>query len=156
MKCKYLKSRRKNYQLYYYCSMKKNKIDISECYNCTHKEFKIYNVLKKRTYKQSKKEKNRFSIIYSDLSKCAECSSKIGIELNEIYEGAYRQTSIKYGMVAPMCNRCHKRFHSDRLFSLKYKALFQIEFEKTYSHDEFMVIFKQNYIYLYEKTSLKD
>ncbi len=154
MKCKSLKIRSKKYKSYYYCSILKREIKIDECYNCTHKEYKIYNPLKKRTYMQSKKEKDRFSIIYQDLTKCCVCGSKIGIELNEIFEGAYRQTSIKYGMVAPMCETCHKRFHNDRLFNLYYKKKFQTQFEKLYSHDLFISLFKQDYIYLYKKKKL--
>lgn len=151
MKCKNLKLRRKNYQIYYYCSQLKKEIGISECYNCTHKEYKEYKQLINRSYKQAKKEKKRFSIIYNDLTKCCVCGTKMGIELNEIFEGAYRQTSIKYGMVAPMCLTCHKRFHNDRLFNLNYKKNFQIQFEELYSHDLFINLFKQDYIYLYEK-----
>lgn len=157
MKCKHFKIRKKNNKkerkIYNYCSLLRKEISYFQCQECVGKEYKQYNTLKKRTYKQSKKEKERFSIIYQDLNKCCICGSNVAVELNEIYEGAYRQTSIKYGMVAPMCNKitCHKRFHNDKAFNLKYKVIFQKEFEKTHSHNEFIDIFKQDYIYLYEK-----
>lgn len=108
--------------------------------------------MKKRSRKLNLKEKNRYSIIYQDLTKCAECGSKIGIEKNEVFEGAYRQTSIKFGMVVPLYQKCHKRFHSDRLFNLKYKSMLQKQFMKKHSLEEFISVFKQDYIYLYEKT----
>ena len=150
MKCKNFKIRHKKYKMYFYCTLLKKEIQDSDCVNCKEKEYKHYNALKNRTYKQSKKEKNRFSIIYHNLDKCCVCSSYT-TELNEVFEGAYRQTSIKYGMVMPLCRKCHKRFHDDRLFNLYYKKKFQIEFEKIYSHEEFMNIFKIDYIYLYKK-----
>lgn len=169
MKCKYFKTRKKDNKIerriYNYCSLLKEEITYSRCRECVNKEYhlpdaskmdKTYKLkqkspLKKRTSKQAKKEKNRFSIIYQDLKKCGYCGSEIAIELNEIFEGAYRQTSIKYGMVAPFCHKHHRRFHKNRLFNLKYKSMFQKEYEKTHTHNEFMDIFKQDYIYLYEK-----
>lgn len=166
MKCKYFKTRKKDNKrerrIYNYCTLLREEITRSNCCECVNKEYhfpdagkmeklKQKTPLKKRTSKQSKREKNRFSIIYQGLNKCCYCSSKTGIEKNEVFEGAYRQTSIKYGMVAPFCHKHHQKFHNDRLFNLKYKVLFQREYEKTHSHDEFMDIFKQDYIYLYEK-----
>lgn len=159
MKCKHFKTRKKDNKkerrIYNYCTLLKKEITYTNCTNCKFKEYKQCTILKKRTYKQAKKEKERFSIIYQELNKCCICGSETGVELNEIYEGAYRQTSIKYGMVAPMCNKitCHKRFHNDHLFNLKYKAMFQYKFQETHSKKEFIEIFKQDYIYLYKKNN---
>lgn len=155
MKCKYFKTRKKDNKrerrIYNYCALLREEITYSQCQECVNKEYKQCNVIKKRTSKQAKKEKNRFSIIYQDLKKCCICGSKTGVELNEIYEGAYRQTSIRLGMVAPFCHKHHQRFHNDRAFNLKYKSMFQREYEKTHTHNEFINVFKQDYIYLYEK-----
>lgn len=170
MKCKYFKTRKKDNKrerrIYNYCTLLKEEIIYSQCRECVNKECDLPDVgkmkkleqkspLRKRTSKQNKKEKNRFSIIYQDLNKCSKCGTEHFVELNEVFEGAYRQTSIRLGMVAPFCHKHHQLFHNDRLFNLKYKALFQREYEKMHSHNEFMGIFKQDYIYLYEKeTSL--
>ncbi len=169
MKCKYFKTRKKDNKkerrIYNYCTLLKEEITYSQCRECVNKEYHLSNggkmdktyklkqktPLKKRTSKQVKKEKNRFSIIYQDLKNCCYCGSKDCVELNEVFEGAYRQTSIRLGMVAPFCHKHHQKFHNDRLFNLKYKTMFQKEYEKTHAHDEFMDIFKQDYIYLYEK-----
>lgn len=166
MKCKYFKIRKKDNKkerrIYNYCTLLKEEIKYFQCQECVNKECDLPYAskmkkskqkppLKKRTSKQSKKEKNRFSIIYQELEQCCYCGSETGIEKNEVFEGAYRQTSIRLGMVAPFCHKHHRKFHNDRLFNLKYKVLFQREYEKTHSHDEFMDIFKQDYIYLYEK-----
>lgn len=182
MNCKYYKIRKKNNKkekrIYFYCDYKREEITYCDCRNCAYKEYKefsnqinkafiyqektknstkkgISNQIKKRTYKLAKAEKNRYSIIFSDLSKCCVCNSKENIELNEVYEGSYRQLSIKHGMITPFCQRCHNRFHNDRLMNLYYKSLFQKEFEKAHSRTEFLKIFKKNYIYLFEKEKLK-
>lgn len=148
MNCKHLTLRSKKGKKYYYCRLMKEEITLLNCcQECDSKEYKVYKVLKKRTYKQVKKEKVRFSIIYNDLNKCCNCGSTIGIELNEIYEGAYRRRSIEHGAVAPMCHNCHKKFHNDSTFNLHYKVLFEKEFLKTHSKEEFIRIFGQDYIF---------
>jgi len=136
------------------CKKKKRLISICDCKNCKFKEYEnaiMYNnkrkiTLKKKTYKQSKKEKTRFSIIYKDLTKCAKCGSTYNVQKNEVYEGSKRGISIKYGFVIPLCETCHNRFHSDRQFALYYKKMFQKEFEKTHTRDEFTSIFYRNYL----------
>lgn len=102
--------------------------------------------MKRKSSKLAKAEKNRYSIIYQDLTKCCVCGS-IATEINEVYEGAYRQSSIKYGMCMPMCHSCHMRFHSDRGLALYYKRMFQNKFVETHSLEEFIEIFKQDYHY---------
>lgn len=154
MTCKYYKIRKKNNKkekrIYYYCSKQRKEINYIICKDCSYREDKEIKTIKQRTYKLTKAEKNRFSILYNQLDKCCICGNP-SVELNEVYEGAYRQLSIEYGMVIPLCNLHHKQFHNNRLFALYFKSLFQTEFEKTYSHEEFLKIFKQNYIYLYER-----
>ena len=91
-------------------------------------------------------ERKRFSIIYDNLQKCAECKNTFGVEKNEVYEGSKRTTSMKYGFVVPLCHTCHKRFHNDREFALKYKRMFQRSYEQEHSHDEFMELIHRNYL----------
>lgn len=155
MKCKYLALRSKKSKKYYYCRLLKKEV-VYSCYKeCSSKEYKTYKPLKNRTAKQVKKEKNRFSIIYYDLTKCCNCDSTIGIELNEIYEGAYRRRSIEHGAVAPMCHNCHAKFHNDSTFNLYYKVLFEKEFLKTHSKEEFIKTFGQDYIFKLRKKIAK-
>lgn len=149
-KCKYLRIRSRKYNYYGYCIKYKKEVSVF-CKECKNIEYKQYSTIKSRTYKQVKKEKVRFSIIYNDLNKCCNCGSTIGIELNEIYEGAYRRRSIEHGAVAPMCHNCHKKFHNDSTFNLHYKVLFEKEFLKTHSKEEFIRIFGQDYIFKLRK-----
>lgn len=139
-----------------YCKKLKKKITFKDCSNCPYKEYKQnytdlrVKSIKKKSYKLAKKEKERFSIIYPDLTKCCYCGSKRNVAKNEVYEGAYRQRSMKMGMIAPFCTKCHNRFHNDIMFNLHYKVLFENEFLKTHELEEFIKIFGQDYIFKLE------
>lgn len=91
-------------------------------------------------------ERKRYSIIYDDLSKCAECKNTFGIEKNEVYEGSKRITSMKNGFVVPLCQSCHRRFHNDRQFALKYKMMFQRAYELDHSREEFINLIHRSYL----------
>ncbi len=161
-KCKYLKQRQKDYKWYGYCT-KKGEIVPLFCKGCDDIEYKEKKTLKSRTNKQAKKEKERFSIIYTDLTKCCECGLKTGdfdkrinqytrIEKNEVFEGSYRQVSIRLGMIAPLCIFCHKQFHKDILgMNLSYKVKFEKEYLKTHTREEFIKTFGQDYIFKLEQ-----
>ena len=151
MKCKYHRIRSKKYQYYGYCTKFKKEVSLY-CKECKGNiEYKEQRTLKSRTNRQAKREKERFSIIYRDLTKCCNCGSKTGIEKNEVFEGSYRQTSIRYGMVCPFCETCHTQFHNDIMFNLFYKVMFEKEFLKTHSKEEFIKIFGQDYIFKLEQ-----
>lgn len=155
-----------------YCKKKKKVINIKECSNCKYKgyvtkchELKNLNkkTLKSRSNKLAKKEKGRYSIIYTDLTKCCKCGLKNGdydnrinmytkIEKNEVFEGSYRQVSIKLGMIAPLCIFCHKQFHKDILgMNLSFKVMFEKEYLKTHTIEEFIASFGQDYIFKLEQ-----
>ena len=144
-KCKNLRIRSKKGKLYGYCILLKKEVSIY-C-KCDAIEYKEQKTLKKATYSHFKKEKERFSIIYQDLTKCAECGSKIGhIDKNEVYEGSKRSVSMENGFVVPFCIKCHDRFHNDREFALKYKRMFQIAYEKKHSRQDFLNLIHRNYL----------
>ncbi len=106
-------------------------------------------LLKKRTYKQTKKEKQRYSIIYKDLTKCCVegcLTPYYNVEKNEVYEGAKRTASIKNGFVSPFCKFHHDQFHNDRSFALYYKRMFQKEYERNHSRKDFLKIIHVNYL----------
>ena len=161
-KCINLRIRSRKEIRYGYCVKFKKESIFCKCKNI---EYKQYKKIQKRTSKLLNLENNRYSIIYNDLTACAECGLKNGaydyinneyiiISKNEVFEGAYRQLSIKYGMVCPFCQKCHDRFHNDVLFNLEYKTMFQREFINSHSKEEFISIFKQDYIYKLEKIKI--
>lgn len=132
-----------------YCKKQKMLIKLSNCNCCAFKQYKSktnINTLKKTTLKQNKKEKNRFSIIYPCLTKCAVCGLKMGVQKNEVFEGAKRGVSMQHGFVIPLCDTCHKRFHNDRSFALIYKKKFQAKYEETHSREEFLNLIHHNYL----------
>ncbi len=147
MKCIYFKIRSKKKKRYCYCTLKNKEVSFSCYQECDKKEYKTYKPIKKRTYKQAKKEKERFSIIYSDLSKCCveDCNSAYKVSKNEVFEGAYRNRSIIYGAICPFCEDHHRKFHNDVSFNLKYKIMFQKELIKLYSRDWFIKTFGQDF-----------
>lgn len=100
--------------------------------------------MKKKTNKLAKLERDRFSIMTDDLTKCIVCGMSKQ-DLNEIYPGRNRQNSMKYGLVIPMCRKCHTEYTNNRDMQLKWMKLGQKKFEETYEED-FIDIFKRNYI----------
>lgn len=151
MYCKFCSIKSKKGTKYCYCRLFRKEVAFSCYQECDSKEYKQYKPIKKRTYKLAKKENKRFSIIYDDLTKCCECNFEIGIQKNEVFEGAYRQTSIKNGMICPFCENCHRRFHEDIIFNLKYKVKFQEKYMEDHTLEEFISVFGQNYVYKLEK-----
>lgn len=153
-KCNYFRIRKKKNNTYFYCTLEKCEVQLS-CYReCDKKEYKTYKPMKKRTYRQNKKEKERFSIIYNDLSKCCVkgCLTPYYlVEKNEVFEGAFRNRSINYGAVCPFCKNHHDLFHNNILFNLEYKLLFQNEYINKYSLEWFIKTFGQDYKVKYEK-----
>ncbi len=148
MNCVYKKVRTKKGKKYGYCTLLKKEVNLFNC-KCSSITYKKINPIKSRTNKQSKKEKERFSVIYPDLTKCAICGSKIGINKHEVFYGRNRQNSIKYGLVVPLCFNHHTGddgIHKDKELDLYYKKLFQKKWIKLYgTNEDFIKIFHQNY-----------
>ena len=161
MKCRFLKIRKKNNKIYGYCSkfrVEKN-IYCKECKDLINEQLKeeyqkkiskskneVYKPIKSRSNRLVKAEKYRFSIIGLEKEKCSYCGSYRSIEVNEVFEGKNRQVSIKNGFCISLCYECHEKFHNDREFNLYYKRLFQKEFEKTHSREEFIKLIGRNYL----------
>ena len=133
-----------------YCKKLKSDIKISECSNCKYKEYLIKTnstKLKNRTSKQAKLERNRFSILTSDLDHCVICRAKKE-HLHEVCFGRNRINSIKYGLVIPLCLNCHEEMHRNKEWQEYWHVIAQKRFMEYYhkSIDEFIEIFKINYL----------
>lgn len=150
MNCKNLKQK-VNRKLY--CKKLKSDIMISDCNNCKYKESgyskksPLMTGLKKRTNKQSKLERNRFSILTSDLERCILCGAKKD-HLHEVFFGRNRANSIKYGLVIPLCTSHHVEMHRRKEWQDYWHVIAQKRFMEYYhkSIDEFIEIFKINYL----------
>lgn len=107
--------------------------------------------IKKKSKKLAKLEKNRFSIITKDLENCYLCT-KQGIknipkdDLHELIEGKNRQISMKYGLVIPICRKCHEIVTNDKTLQDKLHKVAQKEFKKHYKTENFVQIFGKNYL----------
>ena len=144
--CKYLKQK---LDRTLWCKLHSKKISLADCSSCDSIDYKLnksVKTLKKAKKSLIEKQKKRFSIINPTLTKCIECGSKIGIELNEIFEGAKRGVSMTHGFVIPLCHQCHQRFHSDREFALKYKRLVQSAYERNHTREDFISLIHHNYL----------
>lgn len=148
MNCKHRKIRSKNYRKYMYCSVLKKEISYNDCSNCEYKEYKEHKPIKKRSYSLSKAEKERFSILTTNLDKCIICGKKRD-NLHEIFYGTgKRQLSIKYGCVIPLCYQHHLEIHNIRnngVLSIIWKVKCQEMFDKVYPNLDFLEIFGKNY-----------
>ena len=107
--------------------------------------------IKKKSSKLVKLERNRFSIITNDLEHCYLCT-KQGIknipkdDLHELIEGKNRQVSMKFGLVIPICRKCHEIVTNDKTLQDKLHKVAQKEFKKHYKTENFVQIFGKNYI----------
>lgn len=171
MKCKNMKVKIGNIP---YCKIKKKEINYRlDCINCKYYEFdKKYvnyskpnrkpdffnrkpdnfkkslkidqNRLKSKSYKLAKLERDRFSILTTDLEHCYICGEKKD-NLHEVYFGNNRINSMKYGCVLPLCYKHHIQIHNDIKLDIYYKILMQKKFIEVYPELSFIDIFKINY-----------
>ncbi len=142
-----------------------------DCANCVYKEYKIHNkstntmqkpvksglsakklqssakVAKKwqKSSKLRKLEKNRTSLFTNDLNHCYICN-KPKDHLHEVIFGKNRINSMKYGLVIPVCNKCHRMIHNDSEIQLEHKKRGQALFNKAYPDLNFIDIFHENYL----------
>lgn len=115
------------------------------CPKNTVKKEKTPTRIKQKSNKLAKKEKNRFSIITTDLEKCYLCKAKKE-DLHEIYEGKNRQLSMKYGLVIPLCRKCHISVTNNKTLQEKLHKVGQKVFKKYYKTENFVKIFGKNYL----------
>lgn len=101
--------------------------------------------IKKKSSGLAKLEKNRFSIITKDLEHCYLCGNQKQ-ELHELVEGKNRQASMKYGLVIPICRKCHILVTNNRTLQEKLHKVAQKEFKKHYKSENFVQIFGKNYL----------
>lgn len=145
MKCKYFTVRSRKYIKFLYCRNLKKEITYNDCKNCLKFESNQKCNIKNKSNKLIKAEKKRFSILTNNLKVCFECG-RPKKHIHEIYKGANRQASIKYGFCIPICEECHSRTEIDIDFLRKFQILCQKEYEKMHSKEEFMRIIGRSYL----------
>ena len=81
---------------------------------------------------------------------CFFCGRVTDLERHHVLGGvANRPLSEKFGLWVWLCPECHRDSHGaqyDRKKNRKLKELAQIAFEARHSHEEWMQIFRKNYL----------
>lgn len=103
------------------------------------------NKIKNKSKKLAKKERNRFSILTKDLEHCYICNAKKE-DLHELLGGKNRKISMQYGLVIPVCRKCHGTIENDETLKKKWHEVAQKEFKKYYKSENFVQIFGKNYL----------
>lgn len=87
--------------------------------------------------------------IVSTYNRCFLCGSSKHIEIHHIFNGPLRKKSTKYGLVVPLCDKCHRGpngVHNNREKMLFIKKTGQQIFQKYYPKLDFISIFHKNYL----------
>ena len=90
------------------------------------------------------------SIITNELERCLVCGTYADIHKHELYGGAYKQLSIQYGLVVPLCIRhldmSKNGIYFNKILDKKLKQQGQKAFEYNYPELKFSKIFGKNYL----------
>jgi hypothetical protein len=92
----------------------------------------------------------RYSIL-NNLDFCYFCG-KPREAIHEVFYGIDRQASIRNGFCVGLCNYNHNMsdnsVHFNKKMDLKLKRLYQEEYEKNHTREEFIKIIGKNYLTL--------
>ena len=89
------------------------------------------------------------SIVQQDGSRCFVCGRMTGLERHHILGGPNRKWSEKYKLTVMLCQEHHTGKNGaqyDRQLGDSLKRLAQIAFEARHSHEEWMQVFRKNYL----------
>lgn len=91
----------------------------------------------------------RYSIL-NNLDKCYFCGTKAQC-IHEVFFGtSNRKKSIENGFCIGLCNKHHNMsnnsVHFNKKMDLELKQLYQKEFEKKYTRDEFIKLIGKSYL----------
>lgn len=146
-KCQNLRVRKKNKEIYYYCTKTRKNV-FKTCYmECLDKEYKIPKPLKKKSNNQKQIESKRFSILQQNKSKCYFCDKR-AVDTHELIKGRNRQNCIKWGLLVYLCRDCHRRTEEDSEFYQETRKLAQEIWQEHYNKNEkdFLKEFRRNYL----------
>jgi len=81
---------------------------------------------------------------------CYICGRGKPLHRHHIYAGSLRNTSERMGAVVMLCPSCHTTgkfaVHNDPKMNLWLKQVWQREFEKTHTREDFIKLFRRNYL----------
>lgn len=86
------------------------------------------------------------SIMTKDLDTCFLCG-KPREQFHHVMNGAYRKKSEKYGLIVPLCHKCHARVHDTNEEDYRLlKRLAQADFLMEHSNNLWLKEFGKNYL----------
>jgi hypothetical protein len=87
------------------------------------------------------------SIITNNFDVCYVCG-KPRQQFHHIMNGAYRKKSEKYGLIIPICEKCHREVHDspNQELNRKLKADAQATFMMEHTYAEWLREFGRNYL----------
>lgn len=94
--------------------------------------------IKQKSSKLAKLERNRYSIITYNLDICYVCQKHKKDHFDEVFGGRNRQTSMKYGLVIPICFKCHRKLTDNPLLKKEIQEEAKQKFIKKYSEEKFI------------------
>lgn len=81
---------------------------------------------------------------------CFVCGSTRNLELHHIMHGtANRRLSTRYKLTCWLCKGCHtgkNGVHHNAVLNRHLQQVAQTKFEETHTHEEWMKLFKKNYL----------
>ena len=98
-----------------------------------------------KTYKLSKLERNRYSILTDDMAHCYLCGVPI-VEVHEICGGNNRRISMENGFCVPLCRHHHMQVTVNNTMNRELKQICQKKFEETHTREDWMQLIRKNYL----------
>lgn len=103
--------------------------------------------IKQKSSKLTKKEKERFSILQENKTKCFLCGKYFErLDKHEAFGGSNRQKSMEWGLVYYLCRKCHTKAEIERVTKKYLQDYARNRFIKSYSKEKFLKEFGKNYI----------
>lgn len=113
--------------------------------NKTEKK-KTTKTIKNKSNKLAKKERNRFSILQNDKTKCFLSGRCLKLDTHEAFGGSNRQKSIQWGLVYYLCRKCHSKADIEKEIRQYLHDYARIMFIKKYNKEKFLKEFGKNYL----------
>lgn len=98
-----------------------------------------------KTSKTLKLERNRYSILTDNLSKCFICG-RPKEDIHEIYGGGNRKMSMRNGFCVPLCRQCHQLATLNYGLNMRLKMICQEKFEENGTREQFLSIIHKSYL----------
>lgn len=112
--------------------------------------------MKKLPKKDRVPDSKRFSIITERMDRCYICNRsgdlkaedfRLKLWLHEVFGGSgKRELSKYYGLVVPLCMKCHEDVHKRKEDATALKQVGQKFFEVHYPNEDFIDVFGRNYL----------